>query len=236
MIFGSRFSPKLCQGVLDPHYCSVEHLLLGQDLTDSSFRGQAVNVNGDVTVSTSQTKWSPTTTSSLRFGGTTEDYITIPTLLDGASPSWTYDAWVYIIDGNNDGLFSFINSGSGDDFDFIIGWQANDKFDLGFSISGSGVTDHGSFDENVWHHVACEYSVDTGRFSLYGNGTRLHVSTSTYTPRFNGQYVNVGCRQNSDSSRTGYLDGYVQDARFTPGVLRYDAATYTVPTAQAPTG
>jgi hypothetical protein len=176
---------------------------------------------GDAQVSTTQSKWSPT---SMKFDGT-GDWLTAidnPQLQLGTG-DFTIDGWVYL--SATGVAYGIISKGAA-----ATGWSVNvtSGNKLQFSYTASNLTGATSLAATTWYYFAVVRSGSaTGNLKVYLNGTADATSGGAVTDNFNQtDILYVG------ASRVGAtpLNGYLQDVRITKA-----ARTITTPTAAFPT-
>ena len=175
---------------------------------------------GNAQVSTTQSKWSPT---SMYFDGT-GDYLLIP---DNPSQrigtgNFTVECWVY---RNASGVYGLIGKGTG-----TTGWllSLNSSNQVVFTYGSSTITSTGTISATTWTHIAVVRSGTGANLTkIYIGGTNDGTGTvSTDFNQTNAMYV--------AADRTGgsNANAYVQDTRVTL-YARY-SANFTPPTAAFP--
>jgi len=175
---------------------------------------------GTAQVSTTQSKWSPT---SMYFDGT-GDYLLIP---DNPSQrigtgNFTVECWVY---RNASGTYGLIGKGTG-----TTGWllSLNSSNQVVFTYGSSTITSTGTISATTWTHIAVVRSGTGANLTkIYISGTNDGTGTvSTDFNQTNAMYV--------AADRTGgsNANAYVQDTRVTL-YARY-TANFTSPTAAFP--
>ena len=175
---------------------------------------------GNAQVSTTQSKWSPT---SMYFDGT-GDYLLIP---DNPSQrigtgNFTVECWVY---RNASGTYGLIGKGTG-----TTGWllSLNSSNQVVFTYGSSTITSTGTISATTWTHIAVVRSGTGANLTkIYIGGTNDGTGTvSTDFNQTNAMYV--------AADRTGgsNANAYVQDTRVTL-YARY-SANFTPPTAAFP--
>lgn len=83
---------------------------------------------------------------------------------------------------------------------------------------------------NAWTHVAVVKNGTT--IEIYAGGSRRVSLGSGIAGSVSAQYVSVGGGLDFTYSFATYFTGYIDEFRYQPGVVEYNAATYTVPTAE----
>jgi len=175
---------------------------------------------GNAQVSTTQSKWSPT---SMYFDGT-GDYLLIP---DNPSQrigtgNFTVECWVY---RNASGVYGLIGKGTG-----TTGWllSLNSSNQVVFTYGSSTITSTGTISATTWTHIAVVRSGTGANLTkIYIGGTNDGTGTvSTDFNQTNAMYV--------AADRTGgsNANAYVQDTRVTL-YARY-SANFTPPNAAFP--
>jgi hypothetical protein len=214
----------------DPYLGNVS-LLLKMDgannsttFTDSSLTPKAVFANGNVKISTAQSKFGG---SSALFDGT-GDYLSIASdnTLSLDANNFTIEAWIYLsakvnnygtIIGNNPATFS-----SGATFFMAYGASspANpNKLGFGTFTTNPILVSTTSLDINNWYHVAV--TRDGTAVRLFINGT--HEASAT-----NSESINLGLNgtrigSNGWDGSASFFQGYIDDLRITKGIARYTA-------------
>ena len=214
---------------LDSNFYSNSLLLLGEGVSggtsvvDSSPKGTAITVNGDVTISSVQSRYGA---SSINFAGST-GWMTFPdaTEFSFGSGDFTIDFWYYRTAANNA------------DFDAIFVGSAGPR-GIGITIRNAGQvgiwlstgttwdvrrgdTDWGStsLTLNAWHHIAISRSGN----NWYGfvDGVLDQSFTSSATLSSYGGTINIG---HWDGSYTKLPKGYIDNFRVTKDVARFTSA------------
>ena len=182
-----------------------------------------VTTVGDAQVSTTQSKWSPT---SMKFDGT-GDWLTAidSTQLQLGTGDFTIEGWVYL--SAISVAYGIISKGTA-----TTGWSVNVTVlnKLQFSYTASVLTGSTSLATGTWYYFAVVRSGSaTGNLKLYLNGSLEATSGGAVTDNFNQTSIlYVG----ADRIGTSALNGYLQDIRITKGVGRTITAS---PTAAFPT-
>jgi hypothetical protein len=188
---------------------------------DAAVQNNAITV-ADAQVSTTQSKWSPT---SVRFDGS-GDYLNIPSSqgLNLGTGSLTIEAWVYLSAMSGD-YFIVSSVGAGGGF---FGFRSGT--DIGYGRTGiawdyqaaSGMV------INNWYHVA--WSRNGTSMRIFVNGSQVGATQTT------SQAYDLSTTSTAVGSAgaTLFLNGYIQDLRITRGIGRY-TANFSVPTAAFPT-
>ena len=186
-----------------------------------------IQVIGDATTSTTQTKYSDT---SVYFDGASDwiDLYYSENLI--LSSAFTIEAWVFLSSSqsnqtlvnmalpHNTLVISLNRGGSGRTYVYIGN---------GSSWTGAPAINSGSGNTiaiNQWYHVALTSDGTTLR--LFHNG--IIVGTSATLPSGFQGYARIGAINTGSASE--YFNGYMEDFRITKGVARY-TANFTPPTA-----
>lgn len=101
----------------------------------------------------------------------------------------------------------------------------NGTGNLGYFVNGSAIITGTTVSPNVWHHVAVARTAGVTKLYLDGN----QVGSSYTDP--NNYGTSKSLIIGSSPIPSGYFDGYIDEVRVSKGIGRYNAATYTVPTA-----
>ncbi len=175
---------------------------------------------GNAQVSTTQSKWSPT---SMYFDGT-GDYLLLP---DNpyqriGTGNFTVECWVY---RNSSGTYGLIGKGTG-----TTGWllSLNSSNQVVFTYGSSTITSSGTVSATTWTHIAVvREGTSTNQTKIYISGTNDGTGTvSTDFNQTNVMYVAA------DRTAGSNANAYVQDARVTR-YARY-TANFSVPTSAFP--
>jgi hypothetical protein len=193
--------------------------------TDSSSTALTLTASGNAQISTSIKKYG---TGSGSFDGT-GDYLSVTsTDFVTGTRDWTVEGWVYRNASAYGAIFSTITLGTGNGI--LLGVSNLGKALSSVTNGGSGpgwITGTTTLAVSTWYHLAL---VRNGTVvTLYVNGVAEGgTATATTTDR---SIANIG-KLYTDSA-SNYLNGYVDDVRFTNGLARY-TGTFTPPTAELP--
>lgn len=215
----------------DPFWSSVTYLMRfngsngSTTFTDLSPTGVTATASGAAAVSTAQAKFGQSlvlngTNAGLTLGNTGSAFT--------FAGDFTIDAWVYITAANT--YHPVIESRASADFaPWICGiYNINGGLRLDFVTSSGRLTGSTTaVSLNTWTHIAWVRKDSTLR--CYVNGVRDNASFSIFGSLTPQSTVLVGC-----SVDPTYTAGYFDDLRVTKAA-RYDAASFSVPTVQAPT-
>ena len=207
---------------------------------DSSSFNHIINQFGNTHHRISQNVINPDE-NTIKFGSTSiyfdglGDYLSVVNNSDFHldSEDFTIELWLYLLDLNNTSngtIFSkFEGSGiSNSSYNLFV-----DSGIIKFVIcnsNGSGILNEMTSLTNLilkkWYHICVSRTGDTVRLFINGN---LEVS---YTLSLDFSFYNstldlfIGCKSNINS----FLNGYLEELRFSKGLSRYDA-TFSVPTS-----
>lgn len=214
----------------DPFWSSVTFLMRfdgsngSTTFTDLSSTGVTATASGGAAVSTAQAKFGQSlvlngTDACLTLGNTGSAFT--------FAEDFTIEAWVYITSIN---VYSPIieSRGSADFAPWICGiYNINGGLRLDFVTSSGRLTGSTTaVSLNTWTHVAWVRKGSTLR--CYVNGVRDNASFSIFGSLTPQSTVLVG-----RSVDPTYTAGYIDELRVTKAA-RYDAASFSVPTVQAP--
>lgn len=201
-------------------------LLNGTDagIIDKSQSVKTITLNGNVSSSTTQTKY---LSSSMYFDGT-GDCISSVSSAELGTGDFTLEAWIYPtqLDGND----CFIGDHwSGTTAGFIFRAHTNNYLSIFDGTQNQASTT--AVVTNQWQHVAA--ARQNGTLKLFLDGTEvLSVSTSSsLSGPGSGESLTIGGHHNSAGGFTNLFNGYISDARVTKGLARY-TANFTAPTAE----
>jgi hypothetical protein len=202
----------------------------GQSFTDSSLSNHAITANGDVTHSTTQSKFSG---GSIKFDGT-GDYLDV-----ADSTDWEFGNGIFTIDfwfKNNStatsrGVISITNSSVASNYESILVYTAGSGTNLVFYSSSNNTWDiasgaaMGAFGSGWTHYAIVRESV-AGNIKLYNNGTlQTTVSTSATLRAVDKFYIG----QRAFSGATVGASCYLDEIRITKGTALW-TQDFTPPT------
>jgi hypothetical protein len=177
---------------------------------------------GDTKVSTTQSKFAPT---SVFFDGTGDSLQTPSTaiLYPTISDDFTAEMWAYPATPQEFAILMGFNSST-----VAAPWVLRISFSALEIILGNSSINQGTVTVNQWNHIAFTKSGSTVRLFLNGvqQGSNATVSSITV----GGMNFTIGDWSNGGRP----FNGYIQDVRITKGVARY-TANFTPPTAAFPT-
>ena len=192
----------------------------GQSFTDSSLSNHTVTANGDVTHSTTQSKFSG---GSIKFDGTGDYLRTSPEdFLDG---NWTVDCWFYYdasFPGTIEGLIAL-------DYDGASG-SSNNALNFGVTSGAMALlvssnvssgwnivnTTGGTVAANAWNHGAVVF--DGSTYKAYLNGSQvISVTSSTAVASQSSSQIIVGTTADGSSGQS--WNGYIDEVRVTQAAL-----------------
>lgn len=127
------------------------------------------------------------------------------------------------------------NAGSGGPF--IVQNTSEGKMNYLLDQNGDGTFDYNVLNATVlasetWHHFALTRIGTTIR--AYRNGSFFSGVFFSGSLVDNAENLTIGFLNNLSGS-INHFDGYLADLRITKGVSRYNAGSYTIPTAPYPT-
>jgi hypothetical protein len=187
---------------------------------DSSLLGNAVAVNGNAQVSTTQSKFGG---SSIAFDGN-GDYLVASSSSAFAlqAGDWTIECWVYFnaLSGYQN-IIDFRTTSSSAVCPIISANGSTLLFDVG-STTCISVTS--ALTTGNWYHIAVAKSAGSTRMFL--NGTQVGSTYADSNSYVNNSSLNIGRYPVSNIS---FLNGYVDELRITKGYARY-TSNFSVPT------
>lgn len=211
----------------DPLFGNVSLLLhmdgSGSTFVDSSAYGQTVTANGDVTQSTTQSKFGG---KAAYFDGS-GDYLSTAAISANTlgSGDFAIEFWCYAnaIGGNT----CLIDQQSG----LLIRQNSGNQLALYDRVTETHFySGNNALASGQWQHIAIARTGTT--LNAYVDGVR--VITGTLATNLTGNAFRIGAF--IDNSNSGYvLNGYIDELRITKGNDRgYTGSTITVPTAAFP--
>jgi hypothetical protein len=220
----------------DPYWANVELLLHfdgadeSQSFINSSPGNLAVTVEGDVAISTDESRFGG---SSGLFVGDTLNYL--GAACDLSSGPYTVEAWFFAGQDNSGDHYNVIGGG-------FQGFPERWVMDIGVfeglitlrALGGSNSYGNSASDDytpSTWVHVAWVNDATADTFSAYLNGERIALDTAFNPPNYSGG-VQVGNNSDSSTNSPYYLD----ELRITKGVARYSGESFPVPAAPFPNG
>jgi hypothetical protein len=212
---------------VDPYFYSTSLLLkMDSDFSDSSVYQNSVTTGGNVTVSTTESKFGG---GSGYFDGATNTGISFPSAdqFDLRNVDWTIEAWI-----KPDGDYSTYriitakrdNTGNIDYELYLSITTGQIKFYEQGGTIDTGVTPAA----NQWSHVAVVRK--DGLITIYVNG-EAKVSATRNVSSYSNNPLGVG---NVGTLNVYPFKGHIDDVRITKGVARY-TANFTPPTEPHPT-
>lgn len=194
-------------------------------IIDKSQSVKSITLNGDTTVSSTQTKY---LNYSIYFDG--NDHMLMPEIeLD--SSDYTVECWAWIsAQGGTAGIFSKGSPGGLSNITWSLEFSSSNNYvALYIYAANSGayvITGSTNIITSSWNHIAVTRS---------GNETKLFINGTQDGSTYTGNYT-VGTGGNfylgggfyAPTSRT--ITGYMSDFRVTKGLARY-TANFTPPTA-----
>ena len=180
--------------------------------TDSSSAARTITGNGNIKISTEQSKFGG---SSIYCDGT-GDFLSFTAISIGSGDNCTLEAWIYPTSTADRAIFGHSNN--------AVNMQPlsllSDRLSLywaGTQLDGSTVT------ANTWTHVAVTRS--GGILRLFQNGTLTATSGSNTAA--------VALDRLGRGQFRGDFIGWIDDARVTVGTARY-TASFTAPSSPFP--
>ena len=187
---------------------SIEFLLKasGESIVDESDLTNEITVHGNVSVDHDNGLFDY---PAVKFGGTSEDYLTIPKL--SLAGEWTLEWWEKRTALNNDNGAAILHTVNGTG-GMIVARESGGNLGIFASSSNSNawnaipVTTIGSADIDTWifRTIVC----DGNELRVYTNGKKIATTSYSAVP-YSGSYWLIG-------KRSGYsgINGLVQDLRF----------------------
>jgi hypothetical protein len=214
-------------GGTDPFFSNVSLLLkMDSDFSDSSINNYTVTVNGDTTISSTESKYGG---ASGYFDGN-GDYLTVPTdtELQFGTGDFTIEFWHYLLSKvtNFPCLYSNYNSFTTDSLSIFAGHDTGGSAFYQVAMSGvfPAIVSSTSIAYNTWVHVALVRQ--SGNVNLYINGQQ--AGSTTNNSNINGVGGVTYIATTGDTIASSYINGYLDDFRITKGVARY-TANFTPP-------
>lgn len=228
---------------VDPFINNVV-LLMHMDGADGSRRfpdatGKAVTANGDVRISTAQSKFGG---SSAYFDGAW-DSLSLPAAAEWGlfyAGDFTVEAWVNLSGSASStnrrilavgGGFEGWNTTNG--LHFLLAAGPNFELRAELSAGATALLAQGGYvhPTGVWFHVAATLAGDTLR--VFVDGVAVGAVNAAPRQRPSGAAsVSVGISQGAANTANAF-HGYIDELRITKGVARY-TANFTPPTAPFP--
>jgi hypothetical protein len=214
----------------DPFYSSVSLLLHGDGanngivFSDNSPSPLAITRVGNTVTSTAQSKFGG---SSLLFDGN-GDALTAPntgSVFSFSANSYTMEAWIRPAALTGNKVILSVSAAIASFFGVIYLAQQGTELLWGCRPNtGSQFVEEtsqgGTLITTDFQHVAL--SVNAGAAKCFLNGTQVGVDKTFVTPAFTPVGVGVGNSPNLFSSAESF-NGYIDEARVTKGVSRYNA-------------
>ena len=181
--------------------------------TDSSSNNLTVTPNGNVAISTAQSKFGG---ASAYFDGS-GDFLTVNSnnafTLDG---DFTIEFWLYVNTMQTSGLISNgASSFTGTAFVIVLdhSTQTNRLSIWNAPSTGTALCSTGTLITGTWYHAAFVRSGST--VTAYLNGVAGTTATTSATFTTSASNLRIGRYWNGD------FDGYIDDLRITKGIARY---------------
>jgi hypothetical protein len=185
---------------------------------------------GNAQVSTSVKKYG---TGSLAFDGT-GDYLSMPSsqVFKPSSGNWTVECWVYLTNtGASQYFYGDCDSGTNNGI-LTLYINSTAKLSSDYWTSSSAVTTRttsASVSYGQWVFVSASKTGTTLYLGINGTVESFTAPSSMQSPTT--IYPTIG---RLGAYNGGYVNGYIDDFRFTNGVARY-TANFTPPTSALPT-
>lgn len=221
-------------GDTDPDFASVVQLAHfdgsngSTTLTNSCARGNTLSVVSTSTISTAQSKWGG---ASLRCPNSSTGAQNLSSIADYGmgTGAWTAEAWIRLDSLRNyDVAFTVLGGGGATAALLYIDSTGTIRLyqDSTNRITSSG----GVISAATWHFISLSRaSGANGTHYMAVDGVSQGTPWSGASNYQATGELQVGC----DPYGLGFV-GYIDDFRVTKGVQRYDATTYSVPTAAFP--
>ncbi len=213
--------------VFIPNYSSTYFVLVGNgDLTDQSFAGQTVTVNGSVAVNTATKKYGY---GSIYKPSGSSNYLNIPAhgihgnMVNFGTGDFTIEFWGYTT--NNAVGCLAMSATDGTTIIITVGENGTGQVSAGVRATSWNVNSaNNAIPNNTWKHIAVSRSSGVGRIHIDG----VMVSSAAWTTNFTGaSNFQIGRRETSYGAGECYFDdikitytGY-SDASFTPSRLKF---------------
>jgi hypothetical protein len=178
----------------------------GQSFADSSLSNHTVTASGNVTHSTTESKFSG---GSIYFDGA-GDNLTIPASgdWDVGTGDWTFECWAYTVTTSGAGYFFDTRSAS---YTGNFSLYRSGTSLVYYAQSTSMIIVSTAFALNTWHHIAVVRSGST--VTLYVDGTSIGSATDANDYQGLAPFT-IGARYTSEN----YWYGYQDEFRFTKGI------------------
>lgn len=223
-------------GGSDPYFDDVTVLLgssgSGSTFTDLSSNSTTFTLLGDPAWSASQTKFG---SQAIHFDG--NDALRFADATTEFNADWTLEFWVYPSTWSSDNIFCKSAAYQGVEVSSNSGGTTSDYIIYG----GDGSSWTGIENTSVtlatgsWQYSAISYKDSTNTMTVWlgtsGNATQLASGTIGGGLVDTSAFNFIGCNRGT----TFFMDGYLQEFRWTQGVCRYQAGdTVAVPTSEFP--
>lgn len=194
--------------------------------TDSELTPKTVTANGNAQISTAQSKFGG---ASGLFDGT-GDYLTIPDSADFTlgSNNFTIEFWIRFVAlptaGAVQEFYQQATTAGTNETEFAIQEDAG-NYNLIFQVASGGVgiiactASAVALSNNTWYHFAVirGWGGNANDYAITKDGTSVGTATdSSSIPDWTGS-VYIGARSNS----TRFLNGYIDEFRFSNGIARW---------------
>jgi len=189
---------------------------VGQSIIDSSLSNHTITVNGDVTHSTAESKF---TGGSIFFDGTT-DYLDMASSSDWVwgTEDWTVDFWMWASSQAKRSIFEF---GEWNVNGFVLRTNQSGSDKLSLYVGGTLYEwpfPAATYANSAWHHIAVIRESSTA-IRVYADGVGLGYNTigaSDTVTDSGGAFNRIGGPANFSLPASAWL-GYLDEFRVTKG-------------------
>jgi len=203
----------------DPLFSQVQLLLPGDGannsttFVDSSSFARSITANGNIKISTDQSKWGG---SSIYCDGS-GDFLSFSAINIGTAADCTLEAWVRAASTSDLAIFGHSNTGANIQPLSILGGTIS-------AFWGGNQVNIGAVSANTWTHVAITRA--SGVIRAFVGGTLTQTVSGTNTAALAIDRIGRG-------QFRGDYSGYLDDLRVTVGTARY-TASFTPPAGPLP--
>jgi hypothetical protein len=185
---------------------------------------QTLTLVGDVSTSTTQTKFA---TTAMYFDGT-GDYVSIPdkSVFDFVG-NFTIEFWMYHT-STSDGGYTAVFGGNGSGTNGWHIYMQESSGNLYFFYSSFLISATSALTVNTWHHIAVTRSGSD--IKMFVDGTQVG-STATSSATLLQNSTGAGTRIGYDHGANGYYEGYIEGVQVIVGAAKY-TANFTAPTQE----
>lgn len=231
MLFAGRTGIQRADpSAYDTNYGSVYLLLKGENTALSPvFIDESVNA-----LTTTSNTLCVNTTTVAKFGSGSIRIIGLSagftygasTNWDLSVGNWTFEFWIYVPSFGGTGAAHVTQGGSNRGHIWCDATNINV-----YTGNGTISAAHGGFSLNTWHHVAVCKASGNNNPGFFFNGTPKTITggaNTTWATVNSSQTMTIG-----RSDGTTHADRYVDEVRYTRGVIRY-SGNFTVPNYSYP--